>query len=610
MQQIQLKFDYMNYAPTSEQMDIYSIDLDKHSIFAIRALAGTGKTTTLLDFAKLHPKKKFVYVALNVDVVNAVRKEAKKLNITNIEFYTIHAYANQATKEYSKGREKKEITIDFIKDYLNLSNHRDAFVIKTVLSKYCSQTLDFSAFSSMILSENIAIIDQFELNNEEKIQFINYIKILLDDFENGNINFVPHSVYLKYFIDNQKLINADCLMVDESQDLNDAMFSFVESQIKLGLENVIAVGDQNQSVYGFLRSRDIMKKLVDEYGAIVKTLTRSFRFHPNSKMEEYANRFLLMRGEQIYGAAIHKDSICRNEAFIARTNMQVLTKALELIKDGVSFHLMGGTKSIDEDLIMDLWNLMLKNGKAIKSGIIREYSNISEFKEWATEKNLVEFISGCNFVNQIFQWQQDTSVVTAMKMYGIYDKKIPFPKKILITINAFNKRKSSVILSTFHKSKGLGIDRVTILPNKKDGQKNFMGIPYGVKIIKNPILSKKTPIEENFFQDIQGNFGYLLMTDDQKESLFDEYNLMYVACTRAKKEMYVEDVRMVASANFIAALYVVVAEKELTQIKIGDGRLVDCYKVEVNVLAGKTERYFISKENALEFLYYIKERRV
>lgn len=609
MKQLSLKFDHFEKVPTSEQMDIYNIDFSKHSVIVIRALAGTGKTSTILDDARLHPEKKFLYISLNVSNVVSVKEDAEKLNITNIKFYTIHAYANELTQEYSAGRPKQEITLDFIKDYLFLPNHREAFFIKKMLILYCQQAMDFSTFSSFVLTSDFKILEGTVFSHSEKTAIINHVETLLNGFNDKTINFITHDLYLKYFIDNQKLIDYDCLLIDESQDLNDAMFSFVESQINFGIKNVIAVGDQNQSIYGFLKSKDIMKKLEEEYGAIVKTLTRSFRFHPNSEMELYANRFLSIRGMEIYGAAIHKDAICRNEAYIGRTNMQVLEQALKLIIEGRTFHLMGGTKSIDVELIMDIWNLCIQNHSAIKSGVIKEYENISDFKEWAVEKNLVEFTSGCNFISQVFKWQKEQGIISVMKEIGIYEQKIPFPKKILLMIKAYDKKKSETILSTFHKSKGLGLDRIIILPSQKQGKKDFMVIPYGTKIIKNPDIPRKEPLLNHIFSDNSGETGYLISLDDQKEALFDEYNLMYVAVTRAKKEMHVLDERVVASANFISALYSSFCDENIVNIKVGRGQTISCYKTKILLAANNYQTLYMEKNNALLFLAYIKERR-
>ena len=607
-----LKFDHENKAPTFEQLEILNLDLDKHSIVAINALAGTGKTTTLLDKVKLHPEKTFRYVALNDSIVKEFEKLAKENGLKNVVSSTIHAYAKRNSESFVSRREIKSLSTEFTMDFLGKKDSYHAFLVNSMFNEYCGQELNYQDFSSYVLSSNFQFFSGNDVSQKKKLTILNDMRKLIDGFYNKTIPFVTHNMYLKHFIDTQELIKEDVLLVDESQDLNNILANFVKTQIKLGLKNLIAVGDTNQSIYGFIKSINILKDLKEEYNATVKTLTRSFRFETNSSMERFANRFLALRGESIVGAAIHKDNISRNVAYIARTNMQVLSKAIELIKCGETYHLLGGTNNIDVDMVMDIWNLAIGNTQMIQSEIVKEFQTKNALKEWAMEKNLVEFISACNFVDQMFKWNKDIYIEEIMEDSGIKNMKIPFPKKMLSLIKAYDKKKSAIILSTFHKSKGLGIDKVVIMGTEKK-EKEMPNIPYGTKIVTNSnnidSQGKKLPIIEQFHVTNKGEIGYLLNLDDQKESLFDEYNLMYVAVTRAKKEMVINDKRLVSSANFIAGLYNEVVNQRTVMVINEYGFEIECYEINVTIQAGEVEKFFMPINEANTFIKYVKSRQ-
>src|SRR6266487_911230 len=62
----------------------------------INAVAGSGKTTTLIEYARTRPKeKRILYLAFN----NSVQKEAigkfQSKNINNVDVYTAHALAKK-----------------------------------------------------------------------------------------------------------------------------------------------------------------------------------------------------------------------------------------------------------------------------------------------------------------------------------------------------------------------------------------------------------------------------------------------------------------------------------------------------------------------------------
>lgn len=607
----------INLTPaTIEQLDIYNTDFSLVTILVIKALAGTGKTTALIQLARQYPDKTFLYVALNNSIVAEVGLSLKKAGITNVVFKTIHAYAHSVTEDFRKNRKIKKVTVEFVKKYLDLHVNDDfqAFSIIKMLGVYCSQSLPLLDFETNLLSKTVIDESYKKMNTSLKVSTLDGMKKILIGFEDGSIDFMTHDAYLKNFIDNQKLIEEDFLMVDEGQDLNDAMYSFVETQIELGVPNIVAVGDQNQSVYGFIGSKDVMGLLHKKYGAVIKTLTKSFRFAAKSDMEMFANQFLSLRGDVIYGAAVHEDDVIRNRAFLGRTNMQILSKCIDLIKNKESFSLLGGIRSIDFETINDVWYLSgLKNFPdnvdKIKSEMVKSFKTKNELKSWAVEHEFSEYVGACNAVDKMFAWKQDEDLQEVLEESGVNQMRMSFPKKISALINAYSKKSSETLISTFHKSKGLGVDYVEIM--KQDSYKSEVKpvLPYGLLQEKNPEFRGNKDIEliDNLFTSKDGQIGYLLKSDPKQTMLFDEYNLMYVAVTRAKKRMSVYDQRLVVSANFISNLFKSFSNDNLVTVQLSS-RSLECHPVLCSVNSDLSVKFFVPKTVASDFLANVQQR--
>ncbi|ECV6612415.1 AAA family ATPase, partial [Campylobacter jejuni] len=76
---------------TIEQIEIIELSkkMNKSEILIINACAGSGKTFTLNEIASANPNKKFLYLAFNKNIVEDMKKKAKK----NIDVKTLHSLA-------------------------------------------------------------------------------------------------------------------------------------------------------------------------------------------------------------------------------------------------------------------------------------------------------------------------------------------------------------------------------------------------------------------------------------------------------------------------------------------------------------------------------------
>ena len=82
---------------TAEQEEIVNSSLDS---FKINAVAGSGKTTTLLEYAKKNSNLRILYLAYNKSLQIALNEKLKDYHLPNLHISTIHSLAYNKTEAY------------------------------------------------------------------------------------------------------------------------------------------------------------------------------------------------------------------------------------------------------------------------------------------------------------------------------------------------------------------------------------------------------------------------------------------------------------------------------------------------------------------------------
>ena len=125
-----------------EYINTINFDNLNNNIFAIKAVAGSGKTTTLLNIAKSNPSKKFIYLAFNKSLIDEIKLKLNSNNITNIHAYTFDALIyNLFTVYYYKCCSPKIVDLRAfnISTYISWFNDKP-FKLKEA---YCTYFLKF-----------------------------------------------------------------------------------------------------------------------------------------------------------------------------------------------------------------------------------------------------------------------------------------------------------------------------------------------------------------------------------------------------------------------------------------------------------------------------------
>lgn len=417
---------------TEEQEDIIYSEIE--NIF-VNAKAGTGKTTTLIEFSKLRKKNTFLYL-----VYNAENKERAKNKFPHyVKIHTIHSLAREGIGYKYSHKIYNNIEIDSILrefDYFkeickdNDEAYRLGYQIATYINAYCN-------------SDKINMEDICELEIILKYMKAYWEKMI--DQNNEEI-FITHEGYLKLYQLSKPTLDFDYIMVDEAQDSNEAMLDIVFRQ----KSKKVFVGDPDQKIYGFRGALNIFNEnryLDNIENKAFFVLTNSFRFGPN--IAKVANNILNKfknNNKQVIGHPDRESIVTTLDkdlqyTVIFRTNAALLEYAMEQANNGKKIHIIGGLDAIYSK-ILDIYYLYTNKKDAIKNDYIKTLKNYQHFKVVANNLKKPDYL---------------------LLVY-LFDK---YESNLMIFIdnikrNIEGQKGADIILTTAHKSKGLEFVNVLI----------------------------------------------------------------------------------------------------------------------------------------------------
>ena len=303
---------------TDEQCDI----IKSTGNIKINAVAGSGKTTTIIEYAKARPESsRILYLAFNKSVKLEAIKKFDAKGLYNVKVETAHSLAYKHVvfsnnyKVRPQGYKTHEIaqilglqaTSEKLAEYI-IANHINKF-----LTYYCNSNKQRVKELNYLDVVYEAKAKQFVTNFYELIE--KQTRILLDKMNKGEIE-VTHDFYLKKFQLSNPRINFDYILFDEGQDASAAMLDvfFKQEATK------VIVGDTHQQIYGWRYAINSLEQ------ADFKTynLSASFRFSPD--IAALAKEVLKMKNQlfdyepvEIIGMGPSKE--IKSKAVLGRTNM-------------------------------------------------------------------------------------------------------------------------------------------------------------------------------------------------------------------------------------------------------------------------------------------------
>ncbi len=375
-------------APTDEQKAILA-GADGSSSMLLRALAGTGKTTTLEMLASALAGKT-LYVAFN----SAIVKEADSRFGGIATCKTFHALARGVMRTSNERLNGKPVPARLV-EAIDARTLRFASRGETVtfsprqLSEFAQLTV--KAFCQTgdhtISDQHVRIRTGFRLEPDARAEVRAEVEKLATRLwalyvapaDRGLPYGGDHQIYAKIWQLSSPVLEYDTILFDEAQDADPVMLDLMRNQRD---SRVVYCGDDYQALYewrGAVNALGIVDAgfVADEAPGERFWLTESFRFGP--RIAEEAQRLLNLLDcpatIQGKGPASTVGVISRPRAVICRNNGTVLRAFGQAINDGLHPHIAGG--------LAERIGGALDAVESLQAGVLSEHPMFVAFRSWA-----------------------------------------------------------------------------------------------------------------------------------------------------------------------------------------------------------------------------------
>lgn len=466
------------FKSTPEQ---YQIEHYQGKKLIIKAFAGTGKTSVLVKYALNNPRDRMLYLAYN----RAIRDEAKSKFPSNVECKTSHQIAYAA---FGRNYRHKLTANLRLMDIANVLGVRD-----WTLARNVQETLNafMSSADKEVLEEHFNTEDSKRMKTDRELRYAQTVVEAAKEvwgFMTDKEHALPltHDAYLKMYQLSDPDLSAqyEVVLFDEAQDANPVTSDFVLKQ----KTRLLLAGDSHQQIYGFRGANDALNsRHLDDADRLF--LTNSFRFGPNVAL--IANMLLKIKGESMSVAGLGgADSVLdklpeavSHYALICRTVAGVVDGAINAVFEGKKVFWVGGMDSYSLKELLDLYHFSEK-----------EYDQVSNKRMMIDYQSFDEF-------QEVADATKDFEMMRSVRLLSKY-KNIPKLIGLLKSQEVHNQDLADVTVTTAHRAKGLEFKTVMLADDFPD------------------IFDKD-------------------MEPSQKD---DEVNLLYVAVTRAMKQLTPNDI--------------------------------------------------------------------
>lgn len=449
------------FTPSEYQRAIFAAMADSDSLI-IEAVAGSGKTTTIVECASLlPPTAKAVFLAFNKSIATEL---SERLPIT-CPASTFHALYLRAITATGRVKIEGNKTWGIIRNAVNAGQ----------LSKRDSDTYGSTIVRLVSIAKNAGIGALTESTPEAWQELVNHHDIDVDggtasrlielamivlDVANDDTRTIDFDDMLYNVVRlGLPVPQHDVIFVDEAQDTNVIQRELLSRSLKAG-GRVIAVGDPYQAIYGFRGAdSDAMDLIATQFNARRMPLTVSYRCPQD--VVTAARRFVdhiesapnAPKGSVITPETWELASFAANDAVICRTTAPIIGLAYRLIANRTPVKVLG--REIGQGLITVIRKLA-KNATTMTE-------LASELDAWEANESGKALAKNDEAKAQAIYDKAD-SITAAIDAVGA-DATID---ALIASINAlFNDTANAVTLSTVHKAKGLEWNRVIVLDYHK-----------------------------------------------------------------------------------------------------------------------------------------------
>jgi superfamily I DNA/RNA helicase len=563
----------MAFKPSKYQQKIYDFITKGKGNAVVSAVAGSGKTSTLLGSLGMIPRdKKVLFLAFNKSIAKEISERVPSDN-GNIHVKTVHGFGMSSLLQ--------DLSVDvfagkytkMLRDVMNFLHKEDLSILKD----YAFNTEDMKVVYDMqidfegekienpngYLTRVVQLCDLGRLNlinttdrdkgikeleliaSKHDVQLVNgecyraWGLIKLGISYTSKIDFTD-MVFLP-LVFNLKVRQYDFVFIDECQDLNACQRTLMLKAIKKNVGRFIAVGDSAQAIYGFAGAdSDSFKKLTEIpntiklplsvcYRCATEIIARAKSIIPHIEAFEGAKK-----GIVDYDADLTK--ISDDDMILCRQTYPIVRLCLRLLSEGRKAKIMGG--DIGRSIIKMIEDTKRKREEWTMENVFsRLYAELDKVVNNLVKKEKITV-----------EEAKDTNTYAVAKerimVIEMLSKGADNPQEVIAKIDEIfgEDSKGGITLSTIHKSKGLEADRVFII---------------------HPELMPSKYAEQEWEIEQEENLRYVAYTRAKSYLGFIEKST-FDAWGDSENENQSDKVKVVVESNFIGT----VGEKEPLELTI------------------------------------------
>jgi DNA helicase-2/ATP-dependent DNA helicase PcrA len=478
------KKDDKKFIPSLYQEKIFDFIENGIGNAVVSAVAGSGKTTTILKSLEIIPKnKEILYLAFNKDIVNSIKE--KNSSIKNVDFKTVHGYGmsilNNQNKNISINNYKYSNMLRNIYNYLDNKN-------ENVIDEYHFTEEQIEGLKNFKLNKSLVDGDDKYKFQKRIVELCNYSRIMLIKNEkelkkvaieydidcfNGEcrmaLELVELGLHHDCVIDYTDMLffplkfdmeckKYDWVFIDECKDLNKAQRLLMLKTVKENSGRWLAVGDLNQAIYGFAGADvNSFKELISLPNTIELPLSVCYRC--DKKIINFAKtivkdiEFFDKNGDGIIDESASINDVLDGDMVLCRNTYPLVKLCFDYLKKGIKATIKGReicksiidmiVKSKTED-INELFDYLYSELEKTKNKIIKTHNLIEEQVE--ENETYIKQKENIEIIELISSESKSCSEIISKLDYIFSDS-----------------NKGGIQLSTIHKAKGLEFERVFII---------------------------------------------------------------------------------------------------------------------------------------------------
>jgi superfamily I DNA/RNA helicase len=480
------------FTPSKHQKDIFNFILKDDKNAVISAVAGSGKTTTLIKALEIIPDNKSVlFLAFNKSISNELKERVPKNKLIDVK--TVHGFGYSILNSHNNPAIDNGKYRKLFRDIVQFFSGKDDNIlkqydfdeehmgyVKQMAKSVINDELDVNQFTADVntlsnlgrlhlvnfdikpigVSDIRTLSNIHSINNEDGECEVAWYLSKLGLYNTRTIDYTDMIVLPN--LNKHDVPKYDFVFIDECQDLNTCQRLLMQQAIKPETGRFIAVGDPKQAIYAFAGADyESYMKLKEIPNTIELPLSVTYRCAtPIVDMVKHINPFIKPHTKNKSGTVIENFSykdIQDGDMILCRNTFPIVSLCIRLLGEGKKAHIIGS------DIGLSLKTMIL--GCERKS---EEFTMENVFSRLYHDKDkLVEKVMTNHGMTKGEAMEENSVVMYSEKVQVIeaLGNGLTNPHDVIKKIDDLfsDSKKTGVCLSNIHKSKGLEAERVFIL---------------------------------------------------------------------------------------------------------------------------------------------------